>query len=125
MLQNPISPPKNRGRKGGKKGAPRSPFPGSGKPRVSPEVAAADAKRRADSLKKVNFDVDLELFGDAGTMIGGKGRWRGGGGILIIMRRRGVETIDTISCVPTMPGRRTLSFHDQAGVACAKREEGE
>eukprot|EP00904_Undaria_pinnatifida_P007976 jgi/Undpi1/4308/HiC_scaffold_17.g07674.m1 len=53
------------GRKGGKKGAPRSPFPGSGKPRVSPEVAAADAKRRADSLKKVNFDVDLELFGDA------------------------------------------------------------
>ena len=62
---------KNRGRKGSKRGAPRSPFAGIGKPRVSPEVAAADAKRKADSLKNVNFDVDLELFGDAGTMVGG------------------------------------------------------
>ena len=64
---------KNRGRKGSKKGAPRSPFAGIGKPRVSPEVALADAKRKADSLKKVNFDVDLELFGDAGTMVGSVG----------------------------------------------------
>ncbi|CAM9935386.1 unnamed protein product, partial [Laminaria digitata] len=57
-----------RGRRrggGGGGGRGGSPFAGIGKPRVSPEVAAADAKRKADSLKKVNFDVDLELFGDA------------------------------------------------------------
>lgn len=43
-----------------------SPTPGIGKPRVSPEVAAADQKKKAESLKSATFDVDVDLFGDAG-----------------------------------------------------------
>ncbi|CBN76079.1 conserved unknown protein [Ectocarpus siliculosus] len=56
-----------RRRRGGGGGgaAPKSPLAGIGQPRVSPEVAAADLKKRADSLKSANFDVDLDLFGDA------------------------------------------------------------
>ncbi|CAN0312990.1 unnamed protein product [Ectocarpus sp. 12 AP-2014] len=58
-----------RRRRGGGGGgaAPKSPLAGIGQPRVSPEVAAADLKKRADSLKSANFDVDLDLFGDAVT----------------------------------------------------------
>ncbi|CAM9812972.1 unnamed protein product, partial [Ectocarpus fasciculatus] len=56
-----------RRRRGGGGGgsAPKSPLAGIGQPRVSPEVAAADLKKRADSLKSANFDVDVDLFGDA------------------------------------------------------------
>lgn len=47
--------------------APASKYAGIGQPRVAPEVAAARAKEQEDSLKRANFDVDLELFGDAGV----------------------------------------------------------
>eukprot|EP00752_Nemacystus_decipiens_P006609 g5944.t2 len=45
--------------------APKSPTQGIGQPRVSPEVAAADQKKKAESLKSATFDVDVDLFGDA------------------------------------------------------------
>ena len=56
----------SRRRRGGGGAAPKSPTPGIGQPRVSPEVAAADQKKQADSLKSAVFDVDVDLFGDAG-----------------------------------------------------------
>lgn len=44
--------------------APTSPVAGIGKPRVAPEVLAEKARAQDESLKKAEFDVDLELFGD-------------------------------------------------------------
>lgn len=58
----------SRRRRGGGGAAPKSPFAGIGQPRVSPEVAAADLKKKADSLKSVDFDIDEDLFGDAGEV---------------------------------------------------------
>lgn len=55
-----------RRRRGTGGAAPKSPSMGIGQPRVSPEVAAADQKKKADSLKNAKFDVDFDLFGDAG-----------------------------------------------------------
>ncbi|CAM9706362.1 unnamed protein product [Pylaiella littoralis] len=70
LLKAGGKPGRSRGgrrRRGGKGGgaAPKSPYAGIGQPRVSPEVAAADLKKKTDSLKNVNFDVDVDLFGDA------------------------------------------------------------
>lgn len=51
------------GRSGGY--APESPYAGIGQPRVAPEVEAARLKQQEESLKSAEFEVDLELFGDA------------------------------------------------------------
>ncbi|CAM9662372.1 unnamed protein product [Ascophyllum nodosum] len=45
--------------------APKSPSAGIGKPRVSPEVAEADSKKKEESLKNATFDMDEDLFDDA------------------------------------------------------------
>ena len=40
---------------------------------MSPEVAEADSKKKEESLKNATFDMDEDLFDDAG-----KGLWRAG-----------------------------------------------